>query len=116
MALTLSSFVSRRLLQWVARIIETLMGGNNKIQDIQQPDKYETDSDNKSDKEGDFEVFYGRTCMTRLGRSVRVHDWIYEAGFILMVIRLNLICNYSKNWLKGSLNSYRLPIFTTSVR
>ena len=32
--------------------------------------------------------------MTRLGRSVRDHDWcvwIYEAGVILMAIRLNLI-------------------------
>ena len=45
------------------------------IQDIQQPVKYETDSDNESDEEGDFEVVYGRTCMTRLARSVRDHDW-----------------------------------------
>ena len=32
--------------------------------------------------------------MTRSGRSVRNHDWcvwIYEAGVILMAIRLNLI-------------------------
>ena len=32
--------------------------------------------------------------MTRPGRSVRDHDWcvsIYEAGVILMAIRLNLI-------------------------
>ena len=32
--------------------------------------------------------------MTRSGRSVRDHDWcvsIYEAGVILMAIRLNLI-------------------------
>ena len=42
---------------------------------MQQPDKYETDSDNESDEEGDFEVVYGRTCMTRSGRSVRDHDW-----------------------------------------
>ena len=77
---------------------------NNKIQDIQQPDEYETDSDNESDEEGDFEVVYGRTCMTRSGRSVRDHDWcvwVYEAGVILMVIRLNLICTYdSKNRLR----------------
>ena len=32
--------------------------------------------------------------MTRSGRSVRDHDWcvwIYEAGVILMAIRLNLV-------------------------
>ena len=39
----------------------------NKIQDIQQPDNYETDSDNVSDEE----AVYGRTCMTRSGRSVQ---------------------------------------------
>ena len=38
-----------------------------KIQDIQQPDNYETDSDNVSDEE----AVYGRTCMTRSGRSVQ---------------------------------------------
>ena len=77
-----------------------------------QPDKYVTDSDNESDEEGDFEVVYGRTCMTRSGRSVRDHDWcvwIYEAGVILMpVIRLNLICTYSKSRLIGVLIGYRL--------
>ena len=44
-----------------------------------------TDSDNESDKKGDFEVVYGRTCMTSSGRSVRDHHWcvwIYEAGVI----------------------------------
>ena len=44
------------------------------MQDIQQQDKYETDSDNESDEEGDFEVVYGRTYMTRSGISVRNHD------------------------------------------
>ena len=74
-------------------------------QDIQQ----ETDSDNESDEEGDFEVVYGRTCMTRSGRSVPDHDWcvwIYEDGVMLIVIRLNLICT-SIN--RGHI-SYRLPI------
>ena len=73
---------------------------------MQQPDKYDTDSDNESDEQGDSEVVYGRTCMTRSGRSVRDHDWcvwIYEAGVILMAIRLNLICTYSKNRLIGVL-------------
>lgn len=44
--------------------------------------------------------------MTRSGRSVRDHDWcvsIYEAGVILMVIRLYIICTYSKNRLIGIL-------------
>ena len=47
--------------------------------------------DNESAEEGDFEVVYGKTCMTMSERSVRDHDWcvwIYEAGVILMVIRL----------------------------
>ena len=56
-----------------------------------QPDKYVTDSENESAEEGDFDVVYGRTSMTMSERSVRDHDWcvwIYEAGVILMVIRL----------------------------
>ena len=36
---------------------------------------HETVSDNESDEEGNFEVVYGRKCMTRSGRSVRDHDW-----------------------------------------
>ena len=52
-----------------------------------------TDSDQirKVSKKVTFEVVYGRTCMTMSRRSVRDHDWcvwIYEAGVILMVIRL----------------------------
>ena len=50
-----------------------------------------TDSDNESDEDGVFNVVYGWTCMTSSGRSVRDHHWcvwIYEAGVILMVIRL----------------------------
>ena len=77
-----------------------------RLQDIQQPDKYDTDSDKENDEEGDFEVVYGRTCVTRSGRSVRLVDhhwcvWIYEAGVILMVIRLNLISTYSNDQLIG---------------
>ena len=51
-------------------------------------------SNSESAEEGDFEVVYSRTCMTFMTmsrRSVRHHDWcvwIYEAGVILMVIRL----------------------------
>ena len=50
--------------------------------------------------------------MTRSGRSVRDHDWcvwIYEADVILMVIRLNLICTYSKNRLIGVLIAIAYP-------
>ena len=61
-------------IDFVSRIENGLKQPNNKIQDIQQPDKYETDSDNESDEEGDFEVVYGRTYMTRSGISVRNHD------------------------------------------
>ena len=65
--------------QWIVRIELGLKLKieieNNKIQDIQRPDKYETDSDNESDEEGDFEVVYGRTCMIRSGRLVRDHDY-----------------------------------------
>ena len=106
--------VSRRLLQWIARIENglKLRPTTRYMQDIQQQDKYETDSDNESDEEGDFEVVYGRTCMIRSGRSVRDHDWcvwIYEAGFILMVIRLNQICTYSINRLIGVLIAIAYP-------
>ena len=48
-----------------------------------------TDSDNESDKKGDFEVVYGTTCMTSSGRSVRDHHWcvwIYETVVIMMVM------------------------------
>ena len=38
--------------------------GNNKIhQDIKQQEKYEIDSDNESDEEGNFEVVYGEVGM-----------------------------------------------------
>ena len=50
--------------------------------------------------------------MTRSGRSVRGHDWcvsIYEAGVILMVIRLYIICTYSKNRLIGFLIAIAYP-------
>ena len=50
--------------------------------------------------------------MTRSGRSVRDHDWcvwIYEAGVILMAIRLNLICTYNKNRLIGVLIAIAYP-------
>ena len=39
------------------------------------------------------DMVYGRTCMTRSGRSVQDHNWclwIYEAGVILMVIWLTV--------------------------
>ena len=39
------------------------------IQDIPQPDEYETDSDSESDEESEFEVVSER-CMTRSGRAV----------------------------------------------
>ena len=57
------------------------------MQDIQQPDKYQTDLGNESEEEGDFDVVYSRICMTRSGRSVRDHNWcvwIYKAGVILI--------------------------------
>ena len=78
-----------------------------------------TDSDNESDEEVDFEVVYGRSCMTSLGRSVRDHHWcvrIYETGVILMVIRLGSNLYLQQKSVNRGLNSYRLPIFATSVR
>ena len=52
--------------------------------------------------------------MTRSGRSVRDYDWyvsIYEleAGVILMVIRLYIICTCSKNRLIGVLIAIAYP-------
>ena len=78
-----------------------------------------TDSDNESDEEGCFEVVYGRTCMTSLGRSVRDHHWyvwIYEAGVILMGIQLGSNLFLRQKTVNRGLNSYRLPFFATSVR
>ena len=57
--------------------------------------------------------------MTRSGRSVRDHDWcvlIYEAGVILMVIRLKPNLYLEQKSVNKGLNSYRLPFFTSSVR
>ena len=45
--MTLILFPVACLLQWIARIENGLNLGNNKTQDIQQPVKYETDSDNE---------------------------------------------------------------------
>ena len=85
--------VCRRLLQWIARIKNRL-----KLRPTTRYCTYSNQikvqewfrSDDESAEEGDFEVVYGRTCMTMLERSVRDHDWcvwIYEAAVILMVIR-----------------------------
>ena len=35
----------------------------------------ETDSNTESDEEGDFEVVYGRTCMTRSGK-ISTKSWL----------------------------------------
>ena len=78
-----------------------------------------TDSDNESDEEGDFEVVYGRTCMTSSLRSVRDHHWcvwIYEAGVILMVIPLGSNLFLQQKSVNRGLNSYRVSTFATSVR
>ena len=78
-----------------------------------------TDSDNESDKKGDFEVVYGRTCMTSSGRSVRDHHWcvwIYAAVVIMMVIRLGSNLYLQQKSVNRCLNSYCLPSFATSVR
>ena len=85
--------VCRRLLQWIARIKSRL-----KLRPTTRYCTYSNQikvqewfrSDDESAEEGDFEVVYGRTCMTMLERSLRDHDWcvwIYEAAVILMVIR-----------------------------
>ena len=76
-------------------------------------DKYETDSDNESDEEDDFEVVYGRTCMTDQVGKISTRSWLVrlypEADVILMVIRLNLIYTYSKNRLIGVLIAIAYP-------
>ena len=57
--------------------------------------------------------------MTSSGRSVRDHHWcvwIYEAGVIFMVIRLGSNWFLQQKLVNKGLNSYRLPIFATSVR
>ena len=57
--------------------------------------------------------------MTMSGRSVRDHDWcvwIYEAGVIMMAIRLGSHLYLQQKSVNRGLNSYRLPIFATLVR
>ena len=78
-----------------------------------------TDSDNESQEEGDFEVVYSRKCLPNCGRSVRDHHWyvwIYEAGAILIVIRLGSNLFLRQKSVNRGLDGYRLPIFATSVR
>ena len=63
-----TEIVSRRLLQWIARIENGLKlrpTTRHRTHAVYQLDKYITDSDNESDEEGDLEVVYGRKCMTR---------------------------------------------------
>ena len=84
--------VCRRLLQWIARIKNGLkLRPTTRYRTYSNQISTRLRSDNESAEEGDFEVVYGRTCMTMSERSVRDHDWcvwIYETGVILMVIRL----------------------------
>ena len=57
--------------------------------------------------------------MTSSAISVRDHHWffwIYEAGVILMVIRLGSNLYLQQKSVNRGLNSYSLPIFATSVR
>ena len=78
-----------------------------------------TDSDNESDEEGGFRLVYGRTWMTSSGRLVRDHlwcVWIYEARVTFMVIRLGSNLFLQEKLVNRDLNSYRLPIFATTVR
>ena len=89
--------------------VEQAFVGREEIRTPLKSPAWEARSNSESAEEGDFEVVYSRTCMTRSGRSVRDRDWcvwIYEAGVILIVIRLNLICTS----INRGLISYRLPI------
>ena len=87
---------------------------NNKIQDIQQP-KYETDSDNELNvtKKVTLKKFVAGNAWP--GREDQ-YEIMTGASGCTMVIRLNLICTYSKNWLIGVLIAIAYPFFTTSVR
>ena len=77
--------VSRRLLQWIARIESGLKRRpttryrtySNQIS-IQDCD---SDQIMKVPKKVTFEAVYGRTCMTMSGRSVRDHDWCVRIYF-----------------------------------
>ena len=71
--------------------VEQAFVGREEIRTPLKSPAWEARSNSESAEEGDFEVVYSRTCMNMSGRSVRDHDWcvwIYEAGVILMVIRL----------------------------
>ena len=57
--------------------------------------------------------------MTSSARSVRDHHWcvwIYEAGVILLVIQVGSNLYEGQKSVNRGLNSYRSPIFATSVR
>ena len=95
------------VLQWIARIKNRL-----KL----RPTRYRTysnqiisirliRSDNESAEEGDFEVVYGKTCMTMSERSVRDHDWrvwICKAGVIRLIFSV-------ANKLYSQTSSIRTP-------
>ena len=82
--------VFRRLLQWIARIENGLKLRPTTGYRTHTYSTCVTDLDNESAKEGDFEVVYGRTCMTSSGEiftgasgSMRLVSYIH-----LMVIGL----------------------------
>ena len=83
--------------------------GNNKIQDMQQPVKYATDSDNelKVTKKLTLRKFVARQAWP--GREDQFEIMTGASGCTLMVTRLNLICTYSKNWLIGFLIAIAYP-------
>ena len=80
--------------------------GNNNIQDIQQPVKYETDSDNelKVTKKVNLKLFVAGHMHDQVGK-ISTRSWPVRRT--LMFIRLNL--KYSKNWLIGVLIAIAYP-------
>ena len=74
---------------------------NNKKQDIQQAVKYETDSDNelKVTKKATLKKFVVGHAWP--GQEDQYEIMTGSSGCTSMVILLNLICTYSKNWSVG---------------
>ena len=71
-------------------------------QDIQQPVKYETDSDNESDDEGDFEVVYSGSDMHDQVGKISTRSWLVRLAWMYADgYKDDLICTYSENRLTG---------------
>ena len=101
--------VSRRLLKWISRIEKGMkLGPTTRHRTHSNQISTRLTQIMKVTKKVTLKLFMA-ACMTSSGRSVRDHDLCVCIPVILMVIRLNLICTYSKNRLIGVLIAIAYP-------